>query len=90
MEASGPALAAVGHSMAAVAWWAGAYCFPGAGFALGGHGRGQPHAVPTGQTARLGHRAATGDSLQLPGHGVEQLVSRFEKIQMVAASRLQN
>lgn len=88
MEASGPALAAVGHSMAAVAWWAGAYCFPGAGFALGGHGGGQPHAVPTGQTARLGHRA--GDSLQLPGHGVEQLVSRFEKIQMVAASRLQN
>lgn len=88
MEASGPALAAGGHSMAAVAWWAGAYCFPGAGFALGGHEGGQPHAVPRGQTAPLGHGA--GDSLQLPGHGVEQLVSRFERIQMVAASRLQN
>lgn len=42
MEASGPALAAGGHSMAAVAWWAGAYCFPGAGFALGGHVGGNP------------------------------------------------
>lgn len=86
MEASGPALAAGGHSMAAVAWWAGAYCFPGAGFALGGHEGGQPHAVPRGQTAPLGHGA--GDSLQLPGHGVEQLVSRYERI--LAASRLQN
>lgn len=86
MEASGPALAAGGHSMAAVAWWAGAYCFPGAGFALGGHEGGQPHAVPRGQTALLGHGAR--DSLQLPGHGVEQLVSRYERI--LAASRLQN
>lgn len=54
MEASGPALAAGGHSMAAVAWWAGAYCFPGAGFALGGHGGGATPCSPYGTDSQAG------------------------------------